>query len=1020
MKQFLAKKLKKWRFLLMCLMIYVSGAGVSYAQEIIVKGKVTDENGKSLPGVTVLLKGESGVGTTTDFDGDYKFDLPYKEDATLIFSFVGYSSQEVKVNNRTNIDVQLEPDVTALEEVVVIGYGEQKKVSMTSAVSSVSGEDLTERSTKNLSSNLQGLAPGLTVIDRGGAPGSANFSMLIRGVTTLGNNNPLVIIDGVEMNINDVDPNNVASVSVLKDAASTAIYGSRGANGVLVITTKRGKSGDIKINYNASVDIQNLTVEPEHMGTEDYLRLQNSAYNNWNNTTPYSEEEIQKYVNGEDRLRYPLPNAFYDAVIQKNAPMQRHVLSFSGGNDKLRTNVMLNYFDQKGIYPNQSAQQYRIRMNNDLKISDDVKLSMDLNLRRHDRYTFRNQDNVYHRMLHSSQFTVPRFPDGTYGMSAQGHNPLAWTDPEIVGATDATRDAGVINLKGSWNILKGLKFTSQYAVDFEKYASLTNIPTYEIRDYFNPDVVRKRNEVNELSENRRENIQTTWNNTLNYNIVKGAHDIGLLVGYSEISYNYRLSDNNGRGFYNNDLRDLSLSDPLNRNINSSYTDWGLRSAFGRLNYSFNEKYIVELNMRYDGSSRFPEENRYTFFPSVAGAWRISEESFWEPLKNIVEEFKIRGSWGETGNQNVGLYTYFENLHLTNYYVFNDVPVTGVRQNTFASHDLTWETTTQTNIGFDVGLFEGKWNMTFDWFDKITDGILLNLPFPGLVGLNPVATNAGSVQNKGWEVQLNHRNKIQDFRYNVTFNISDVKNQILDLAGTGPYLPGSNGWLARIEGEPINALYGYTTDGFLTQEDINDEYPVFASDAAPGDIKYVDISGTEGIPDGRITADDRTVIGSTVPRITYGTSINLGWKNFDFNMQLQGIGNKDVGLYGSLIEAGSWEGFTVDIVKDYWTPENTDAKFPRPQKRQKKNTRPSEWWVVNGAYLRLKNLQLGYTLPAEIMEKAGINKLRVFIGGTNLLTISELNEWGIDAETASGRGTFYPATKTYTLGLNINF
>lgn len=974
-----------------------------------VSGLITDQKGQSIPGVSVKEKGASN-GTVTDINGNFK--LVVKDEASiLVFSYVGFETQEVPVQSRSQINVTLKEDSQALSEVVVVGYGTQKKVSMTSAVSTVSADDLNQRTNKNISSSLQGMATGLTILDRGGSPGNANFSMFIRGVTTLGNNNPLVVVDGIEMDMNDIDPNNIATVSVLKDAASTAIYGSRGANGVILITTMRGKAGAFKVNYNSSLDLQSLTVVPEHMETEAYLRLQNTAFQNRKSNPLYSEDNIRKYVSGEDRLKFPSPNVFFDEVIKKNAPMQRHALSLSGGTDKMSTNFMLNYFDQQGIYPNQNSQRYSVRMNNDLRLSDAIKISADLSLSRKDRYTFRDEDNVYHRMLHSSQFTVPRYPDGTYGFSKQGHSPLAWTDTEIVGATDATTDGSIINLQGSWTPLKGLTFNSQYAFDFNKYSSLTNIPTYQVRDYFNNSIITKQNNVNQLSENRNESLQKTWNNTLEYKLQKNVHNIGLLAGYSEISYDFQESSSNGRNFYNNDLRDLSQGEPLNRNISSSYRDWGLRSVFGRANYSFKEKYIAEFNMRYDGSSRFPEENRYTFFPSVAAAWRISEESFWQPLKNTINEFKLRASWGETGNQNVGLYTYFNNLNLANYYVFNDVPVTGVRQLNFASQDLKWETTTQTNIGVDISTFKNKLNISFDWFDKVTNGILLKLPIPGLVGLDPVATNAGSVQNMGWEAQLNYRNKITDFRYALTFNFSDVKNKILDLAGTGPYYSGT--WFIRQEGNSIDELYGYTTDGLLTQADFNNKYPVFASDATPGDIKYVDLN-----KDGKITADDRTTIGSTIPRLSYSSIVDLGWKNFDFNLQFQGLGKNHLALEGALIEAGSWEGFTVDIAKDYWTPENLDATFPRPQKQQTKNTQASDWWVVNGAYLRLKNVQLGYTLPARISQKAKINKFRIFAGGTNLFTVSDLNKWGIDAEAATGRAVFYPATKTYTFGINL--
>lgn len=991
--------------------IVVPEKSQSQQEQLQVAGIVKDQLGQPLPGATILEKGTSN-GTQSDFDGNFSLDVN-GTNATLVISYIGFKTKEILLNGRTNLEISLEESAAALDEIVVVGYGTQKKVSMTSAVSSISGEEVSERPSRNLSSSLQGLAPGLTVVDKGGAPGSSNISLNIRGVTTLGGNNPLVIVDGIEQDLDDVDPNNIQSMSVLKDAASTAIYGSRGANGVIVITTKRGLEGDLRIRYNSSLSFQNLVTVPDHLGTEAYLRLQNIAYVNRGSEPLYTEEEIQKYVSGEDRLHYPKPNVWFDEVINDNAPMQRHMVSISGGNETLRSMLLLNYFDQQGIYPNQDAQRYGIRMNNDLKLAEGLNVKADINLSRNNNSSFNDQNNAYHRMTHSSQFTVPRFPDGTYGLSKQGHNPLAWTDPSIVGKTEKTVDQALINIEGNWQIMEGLNFRSQYGIDVNKFYSLKNIPTYEIRDYFNPDVVRRVNNVNQLTETRSENLQKTWNNTLTFNREFGSHTFGALAGYSEISNDYKFVDANGRDFYNNDLLDLSLGDPLNRDISSSYTDWGLRSFFGRLNYAYKDKYIVELNMRYDGSSRFPKDSRYTFFPSVAGAWRLSEEKFWEPLKSTINEFKLRASWGETGNQNVGLYTYFQNLNLGNYYVFNGVPVTGVRQINYTSSDLTWETTTQTNIGLDMSLFNDKFSVTFDWYKKVTDGILLSLPLPGIVGLAPSASNAGSVQNRGWELQMNYRDYIDEFRYSVTFNISDVDNEILDLAGTGPFFSGEDNRIIRKVGSEIDALWGYRTDGYYTAEDLENGYPTLAADAKPGDIKYIDLND-----DGTITDDDKTIIGSTIPHYTYSANVELGWKNFDFLMQIQGVGEQDMSINGAFIEAGSWEGFTLDIAGDYWTPDNTDALFPRPQKQTSKNTWPADRWVVDGSYLRLKNLQIGYSLPDKWLDKTKLDRVRVYIGGTNLYTISDLKDWGIDPESPTGRGTFYPSTKNYTIGINI--
>jgi len=980
-----------------------------------VSGLVTDSSGTPLVGVSIKVKG-TDRGTVTGGDGRYSLEAP--EDASLVFSYVGFQTMEVPVNGRQQIDIRLPENTSGLNEVVVVGYGTQKKISLTTAVTTIDADQVAARHAPNLQSSLQGMAPGLTVWDQGGEPGASSTSFNIRGVTTLGSTSPLFIIDGVEQAYYDINPDDIASVSVLKDAASTAIYGSRAANGVILITTKRAKKGDIRVRYNAWLDLQNLVAEPKHMDTESYLRLQNLAYENRGSDPIYTEEDIQHYVSGDDRLRYPLPNDWYNQVIRKNAPWHNHSIQVSGGGEKLTTLLSARYMDQQGIYPNRNMQRYQLRLNNNFKVSEKINLNADIKLRSQDRYTTNKVGSgIYHYMIHASQLTVPRYPDGTYGVSKQGRNPLAYTDPAIAGYTKSSSDNAVINLQGSWNILKGLKFNTQYAFEVEKYDDLKQWPTYEIHDYWDPEVILSNRAINEMENERTRSLQQTWNNTLTYDLLLAdKHDISLLAGYSEISFDTDGLTAGGRDFYNNDLLDLGQGDPLNRTLNNVYEDWGLRSYFGRMRYGYRNKYLLEFNMRYDGSSRFPAGSRYTFFPSFSAAWLISEEAFWSLLKNTVDLFKIRGSYGENGNQNIGLYTYFNNLNFGNYYSFNNVPATGVLQTVFASQDLTWETTTQTNIGLDASFLNGKLGLTFDWYKKLTKGILLELPIPGAVGLDPVAANAGRVQNIGWELQLTHRNRINDFRYALTFNISDVKNEVLDLAGTGPYYSLEKNRYVITEGQEINALWGYQTDGLLTQEDIDKGYPTFSADAQPGDIKYLDRNG-----DGKITASDQTVLGSSIPHWTYGLNIDLGWRNFDCTMLWQGVGRQDMMIWGAFIENGSWEGFTLAMGKDYWTPENTDARFPRPQKSANKNTEPSDWWVLDAAYLRLKNFQLGYTVPKKVLQRVGINGLRFYVGGTNLLTFSGLKKWGMDAETPAGRaGDFYQQVKTYSAGLNLDF
>ena len=978
-----------------------------------VRGTVVDaQTGEALPGVTILVEGTTDIGTVTDLDGNYELNIP-STDVSLAFSYIGYQRFVVDVDGRDVIDIQLREDIAILDDIVVIGYGTQRREDITTAVSTISSDMISTRSARNLSSSLQGMAPGVSVTDIGGEPGAASLNIRIRGVTTLGNTNPLFIVDGVEQSINDINPNDIESITILEDATSTAIYGSRAANGVVVIETKRGSTGQIQVNYEGRVDFQNLATVPEHLETEAHMRLQNLGFENQGSSPRFTEEDIQNTISGDNPLEYPLPNTWFDTVIQDNAPMTRNSLSISGGGDILRTYASVNHFDQQGIYPNRDAQNYQINVNNDIYLLDNLTLSADLRFSQNTR-TSTNQF-FYHFMIHGSQFAVPQFPDGTYGLSPQRHNPLMYADPDIGGLMEQRARNYSGNFSANLDIIEGLNFTSRLAINNQETNRSRNWPTYEIRDYFNPESILHRRQINSLDELRQESTQLTWYNTLNYIFNIDTHNFDVLAGFSQETYDFKSVFAGGRDVYNNDLRNLGLTESDGRNISSSRQDWGLQSYFSRINYNFDSKYYLQFNMRYDGSSRFAEGDRYTFFPSASIGWRVSNESFWQSYEDVVDNLMLRASWGETGNQNVGLYTYFDNLSLfQNNYTFNENPVLGIAQTQVTSEGLTWETTTQLNFGADISFWEGQLEASFDWYHKDTEGILLTLPISGVTGLSPAATNAGSVENRGWGLQLTHRNYIDDLFYSVSINLSDVKNKITDLAGTGPYFSGERNWMVRMVGHPIDALWGYETDGFLTQEDLDQGYPTFSADAQPGDIKYVDRNN-----DGVINADDRTVIGSTLPRYEFGANFDFGWKNFDLNFQLQGVGRRDVAIMGALSEGGTWEGFTIAKAGDYWTPDNPNARFPRPQKQTLKNQEPSDWWVEDGSYVRLKNFQLGYSLSPRLINQLGFQRMRLFVGGTNLITFSNLKEWGMDAEMPVGRGTYYPPVKTYTIGININ-
>ncbi|GAA4315069.1 TonB-dependent receptor [Compostibacter hankyongensis] len=975
-----------------------------------VTGTVSDSTGQPLVGVSVKIKDGSG-GTVTDASGRFELEAP--EDAVLVFSYIGYQLREVPVNGSRNLTVHLRAVSNTLDRLVVVGYGVQKKSSLTSAVSDIQGDALVKRPVSNAPQALQGLAPGVTVEDRGGAPGKANAAIRIRGVTTLGNNDPLVMVDGVEQSLQDINPNDIASVTVLKDAASTAIYGSRAANGVVLVTTKRASAGKLKVHYDGYYAIQRSIYHPKHMGLEDYLNLQNNASVNAGGDPKYTPQQIQDWVHATDRYKYPMPNVWFDYFLSP-APQNNNTLSLEGGNEQIRTIVTLNYFNQQGIIPQSSGDKKEVRVNTDLKVSKRISVSGDFNYRIKDYLSPLHESQAFRYMLSGSNFAVPRYPDGTYGLGSENYSPLV-TDV-LDGSSNAAGRYGFFNLKANIELLKGLHFQTQYAGRLESFTQKNFAKSYEIRDYYNKDNILKSVSPNSLTEIRNNESEYTLNNLLTYDAVWGKHTLNALLGYSQVAFKADTLSAYRNGFYNNDVQAISQGADDSRDNSGHDYSWGLRSYFGRLTYNYADRYFFEANARYDGSSRFTGKNKYSFFPSFSGAWRLSQESFWEGLAPVLSEFKLRGSWGKTGNQAVDLYSYYEALSAYNYN-FGGNAAQGIIQTTLANQDLTWETNTQTDVGLDAALLRGKLGLTFDYYVKKTTGILLVLPIPGTVGLIAPPQNAGVVQNKGWELSLTYRDQLGALQYNLTANLSDIRNKILSLAGTGPYINGSPNEVLTIrkEGLPIDAYMGYKTLGYFTSQDEIDHYPVFDPGTKPGDLKYADVNG-----DNAINADDYVVLGSSIPRYTYSLNIGLTYKNFDANIFFQGVGKANALPSGALREEGNWGGFTLDMQKDYWTPENTHAAFPRPEANSIRNSQMSDFWMINAAYLKLKNLQIGYTLPASLTEKWHIQKARVYLSGSNLLTFSEATQYGLDPEFPSGRLDYYPQVSLYTAGINLDF
>jgi len=1005
--------------------IVVTKRTTAISAERPITGKVVDDKGETLPGVIVKSK-NSGKSTATDANGNYKIAITDNNDV-LVFSFVGFKSQEIIVGDKNVINVQLVATTAQLDAVVVVGYGTQKKTSLTGAISQISGNDLNLRPVSNVQQSMQGLAPGVTVLDRGGSPGRSNATIRVRGITTfninnsstggydLSKNDALVIIDGIEQKLTDINPDDIENVSVLKDAASTAIYGSRATNGVILITTKRAKTDKLSISYNGYYSIQSAINKAEMMGLEDYMRLEATAYKNAGATLParYTDQSIQTWINSTDREKYPLPNTWFQTVLH-TAPQHNHSLSIAGGNDKIKTRLSARYTNVDGIVANFKDQIREAKLNTDYLASKRLKFTGDLNYRS-DYSTIPSVD-PFNTILHGSLWAVPKYPDGSYGLSTQGNNPLMFA--EIGGVSAQQDDHLIANLKAELEIIPGLKLSTQYGARLEYIQQKNYFNAYSNTDK-NTNITKTvaNNSLTEVRNNLRE---YTWNTLLTYDKIINKHAFKGLLGYSEIYNKQNFLNAYRQNFYNNDVQSLNggANDGTKSNSGNDAI-FGLRSYFGRFNYAYDNKYLFEANGRYDGSSKFTGNKRYGFFPSFSAGWRVSEEGFWENIKGTVNDLKLRGSWGKTGNQSVDLYSYYPALAVTNY-TFGGVSVPGYRQSTLANTNLGWESTTQLDIGLDISFLNNSLTFTTDYYRKVTNDILLNLGIPATIGLLAPPQNAGSVENKGFEFNVGYRGNTGDngLKYNINANLAINNNKVLDLKGTGPYITGSDTdprYIVAL-GMPVNTLWGYKTDGlFQTQAEV-DRYPTYAANSKAGDVKYVDLNN-----DGKIDANDMTAIGNPFPKYTFGLNTDLSYKNFDLNILFQGVAKVDTRLSGAFAEMGNQEGFTPSVyTNNYWTPENPNARFPRPIKSDLRNVATSDRLIINGSYLRLKNVQLGYNIPKQIIDKLHLSRLRFYVSATNILTFSKLNEWKLDPEVESGRATYYPQTSLYTLGINAQF
>ena len=1009
-----------------------------------VSGVVYDSDGLPVIGAGVMVKG-SLHGTVTDEDGRWTLELE-DDNVTLEISSMGYQSQSVAVKGRSDFTVTLTSDTQYLDEVVVVGYGTQKKVNLTGSVSMVTSEDMASRPVSNMSSGLQGLLPGVTVVNASGQPGASGTTIRVRGVGTIGNANPLILIDGIEGDLSTINPEDIESVSVLKDAASASIYGARAANGVLLVTTKKmndnpGAAKDnAKVTFGAYAGIQTPTRLPQMCDAIEFMTLDNEARQNVGTAIGWLEDSFKKVTDNTDP-NYFANTDWLDEVLNNYAPQQNYSLSLNGGIGSSGYMLSYRYFDQKGLTVGSSTgeQRHNVRFKMNTRLIDRLTLSSNIS------YTSRKVTSpinsltsgggaIYNAMRIAPNAPV-RYTDGTWAYGGGNTNPVAILNDG--GRSNVSTEEFSLLEVLKLDILKGWDVTATYNLTstngykdiLKKTITFVNPEDKSVNVYASP---------NSLKNVDLKNVQQTFIIQSNFDITFGKHNVSGVAGMSQEWYEARMFEASRTNLSTEFDPTLNLGDPSTMSNNATYSSWALRSGFGRVSYNYDERYLLEANIRYDLSSRFHKSVRGGWFPSVSAGWRISEEQFMSFAKSIVDNLKIRGSWGMLGNQYVGSsdYPYMSVLEAftSGLSLIGTSASTGYAPSTLANPNLTWEHIKMVNAGVDVALLQNRLTMSFDWFNKDTEGILLKLNYPAQIGPKPSEQNAGKVNNRGWEFDLNWRDQRGEFYYGIGFNISDVKNKIVDLAGNAPDL---SGYQIRMVGYPIDAFYGYKAIGLMTPEDFkisdtqNHNYSlpkvpvILGNDYQPGDIKYEDISGPDGKPDGRLTPEyDKVVLGSNIPRYTYTVRGDLGWKGIDFSFVIQGVGKCDGYLEGTARHAfQDMAAYPQKVHLERYnvvTNPNPDALYPRLTYNTGFNQNTfSTYWMENASYMRLKNVQIGYTFPEKWMKKARIDNLRIYLSGDNLLTVSDFF-YAYDPETPVSKGGYYPQVKTVVLGLNITF
>ncbi len=1031
-----------------------------FAQVKTITGTVSDDSGETLPGVNVMIKGTT-VGTITDFNGKYIISVNKGSDI-LVFSFVGYSDKTVTIGDESVINVVLQADVMQLNEVVAIGYGVQKKKLNTGATLQVDGEEIQKQNSVSAMTALQGVTPGVQIVKSSGQPGEG-FKVNIRGLGTTGNSSPLYIVDGISMgNIDYLSPSDIESIDVLKDAASSAIYGARAANGVILVTTKQGKVGKSTLTFDAYYGVQNVYKIAPMLTAQEYAIIQNEGRIN-SGQAPY---DFAKLVPDWDKIESGewQGTNWLKEIVNPNAPIQSYTLNATGGTDKSTYSIGLSYTSQDGILGKPVAshfERYNFRINSEHVIFQDGNVNI-LKIGENLTYTHSQRSgiatgSIYWNDVHNMLIACPFLP--IYDEKGEYRYAIDWNKNEAnpIGKMEYTRGTNlsknhqlVGKVYAELQPIRNLIIRSSFGYNMSAYTYRSFTPAYDLALGNNSQA------YNSLTQNMGVGLGWTFENTASYKLqTASGSNLDFLVGTSAEKWGLgeNMSATNVESIFDDFEHAYLDNTPLvyedrTKVGGSPWGEGGLLSYFGRVNYNYNEKYMATAILRGDASSNFAKGHRWGFFPSVSAGWVMSSENFMASTSNWLDFLKLRASWGQNGNQNISSFQYLSTISFENVsYPFgrdkNNI-VTGAYPDILPNPEVTWETSEQLDLGFDARFFGSKLSLSLDLYDKYTKDWLVNAPILASYGTGAPFINGGDVRNQGIEVALGWRQEIGDFSYNIGGNVAYNKNEVTRIANTEGIIHGPSDVISqgttemyRAEvGYPIGYFWGYKTDGlFQNVAEVNaykgPDGELILPDAVPGDVRFLDISGPDGTPDGKITEDDKTMIGDPHPDWTFGLTFNCNYKGFDLSLQASGVGGNQI--------ANSYRSFADSPLQNYttaifnrWHGENTSNRIPRLTAGTNPNWQNvSDLYIENGDYFRINNLTVGYDL--KILFKSNyISQLRVYFTAQNLYTFTKYTgmdpEIGYSPDQADGSTGFssgidlgfYPSPRTYMIGVNVKF